>query len=605
MEELTTDEAIGNTSPSYNLEELIKDFKEFEEQSYTKYKDLYEQIKEDRKYIAGEQKDKIDITLTDSTVGEVIPPLGLNIIQNSIKSIVNTYIPNQFKIDYANAPDLNSLVSTFLSEADNSTATVEALTNAVGTGLGVLVFSTDYDIDGSVKPILYSLPDVTNVRLDPAATKLNHADSTKAAIIELKARKWVETTYGITLSSSRNPLIDISEEYDRKEYIPLVTYYIKDDNQVTCYKLVGEDIVEEPTVLPYSYIPIIPVFGESSWTSDNKLNWTGITTLLRPIQRMVNYSYRQVLIRAATVPKNTWVGTEEAIEGKEAYWKNANKTLNPLRIYNGWSKDRKREIPAPIREDSTIRFDDVSSLLKESLSLTNSIVGIPSVGLEANIERTATEVLSNEKLFNNNVRSYIFHLKSAMQLVGLLYAEEQYGQQLYGSIKVTVTAGPDEAMKRQEARVILSQLASYCSTDEQKSKLISATCSIESGNEYVDNFRKSLIPAHTQAEEQANQLLEQANAQLKQKDAELLELQKQLNDIKLQQQLQAYSTEQQMLLNQQKFEQEKELKLMDINSPANLAKEEAEIEKANIALEKEAIGLRKELIRNTSAYTIA
>ena len=589
-----------------NVDELIERFKKFERQSYDKFKDLFEQIKLDRKFISGDQVDTLDHTLTDASIGEGVPLMSLNVVKNAIRTVVNTYLPNTYKWQYTNNQgvdvNLNTIADQFLSDADNSTATVEALSNAVGTALGVLVFSNDYDIDGSIKPVLYSIPDVTNVRLDPNASKLNFADATKAAIVEIKSKEWFKSNYGLEyLNEYYKPLIDISEDYDRKTMMPLITYYEKEDNQVICYKLAGSELLEEPQVLPYSYIPVVPVFGESDWANASKQSWTGITTIMRPIQRMINYAYRQIIIRASKVPKNTWVGGDEALQGREKYWQNSERNLNPIRIYNEYSKDHTRKLDPPHREDNQIVFEDVTALMDKSLQMTNSIVGIPAIGLESEIEKTATEVLSNQKTFNNNVRNYIYHLKYSMQLIGLLFAEEIYKQPLYGKIKVTVVAGPDDAMSKQEARVQLSTYANLITSDEDKRKLLMAECAIEEDNPYINNFANSLQPQPTQGELQAQQMLEQANTEIKNRDAQILELQKQINDLQLQQQLQAYSVEQQILLNNQKFEHEKEMKLLDAQitagNPAEMAKTQAEIDKAQMSVEKEAISLRKEQIK--------
>ena len=590
----------------FDISALIERFKKFESASYTRYKDLFEQIKKDRQFISGNQCDDLDHTLTDASIGEGVPLMSLNVVQNAVRSIVNTYLPNQYKWQYTNSTgvdaNLNSIADQFLSDPDNSTATIEALTNSVSSALGVLVFSNDYDVDGSIKPVLYSIPDVTNVRLDPYASKLNFADATKAAIVEIKSKEWFKTNYNLDyVNEYYKPLIDISEEYDRKTMLPLVTYFEKEDNQVICYKLAGSELLEEPQVLPYSYIPVIPVLGESSWISASKQSWTGITTIMRPIQRMINYAYRQIIIRASKVPKNTWVGGDEALQGREKYWQNSERNLNPIRIYNEYSKDHTRKLDPPHREDNQIVFNDVSELMDKSLQMTNSIVGIPAIGLESQIERTATEVLANQKTFNNNVRNYIYHLKYSMQLIGLLFAEEMYKQPLYGKIKVSVVAGPDDAMSKQEARVQLSTYANLITSDEDKRKLLMAECAIENDNPYINNFANSLQPQPTQGELQAQQMLQQANTEIKNRDAQILDLQKQVNDLQLQQQLQAYSTEQQILLNNQKFEHEKEMKLLDAQitagNPAEIAKTKAEIDKAQMSVEKEAISLRKEQIK--------
>ena len=585
-----------------NVEELIERFKKFERQSYDKFKDLFEQIKLDRKFISGDQCDTLDHTLTDASIGEGVPLMSLNVVKNAIRTVVNTYLPNTYKWQYTNNQgvdvNLNTIADQFLSDADNSTATVEALSNAVGTALGVLVFSNDYDIDGSIKPVLYSIPDVTNVRLDPNASKLNFADATKAAIVEIKSKEWFKTNYGIDyLNEYYKPLIDISEDYDRKTMMPLVTYYEKEDNQVICYKLAGSELLEEPQILPYSYIPVVPVFGESDWANASKQSWTGITTIMRPIQRMINYAYRQIIIRASKVPKNTWVGGDEALQGREKYWQNSERNLNPIRIYNEYSKDHTRKLDPPHREDNQIVFEDVTTLMDKSLQMTNSIVGIPAIGLESEIEKTATEVLSNQKTFNNNVRNYIYHLKYSMQLIGLLFAEEIYKQPLYGKIKVSVVAGPDDAMSKQEARVQLSTYANLITSDEDKRKLMLAMCEIETDNDYVQNFANSLQPQPTQGELQAQQLLEQANNEIKNRDQQIIELQKQVNDLQMQQQLQAYSLDKEIEMSKLKHSQEMEKlilteKLKQAN-PAEQAKTEAEVVKAKASIEKEAISLQK------------
>lgn len=579
----------------FDIKALIDDFTEFESRSYARFKDLYEQIKADRKFIAGAQTDQLDNTL----IGDEVPNCKLNVVQNAIRTVVNSYLPFQYKWSYDN-PDLNTLSNQFLSDVDNYTASVEALSNAVGTALGVIVFSTEEDIDGSIKPIMYSIPDVTNVRLDPDATKLNFADANKAAIVELKSKEWIENNYGLDVSNVDKPLINISEKYDNKKQIPLVTYYVKENNQVVVYKLVNDTLLEEPIVLPYSYIPVVPVFGEQSWTEDNKMTWTGITTQMRSIQRLINYSYRQLLIRCATVPKNTWIGGSLATEGFENEWRNSYKTLSGYLPYNEWDDKHQMKLDPPQRLSNEVQFGDVSQLMQNALGLTNTIIGIPATGLETNVEKIATEVLTNQKTFNNNVRNYLYHLKFSMQLLGMIFAEETLHQPLYGKIKVKVVEGPDGAMEKQEARVQLQSYANLVTTDEAKQKLLMAQCAVEDDNSYIRNFAQSLQPAPSQSELQAQQMIQQANNEIKSRDQQIIGLQKELADLKQQQQIQAYSLEREMILSKQKFEQEKEMKILearlDKNDPVEIMKDDAEITKANLDVQKAAVELRKEQI---------
>lgn len=574
--------------------DIIKDFKAFEESSYNRWHNLYENIKEDRKFIAGDQNDKVDKKL----IGDNVTECRLNVVSNAIRTIVNTYLPNQYKWQYEDQQDLTTKADEFLADADNSTAAVEALQNAIGTGLGVLVFSNDLDIDGNVKSCLYSVSDVTNVRLDPVATKLNFADAKRAAIIELKPKDWIEETYGVG-SFMEKPLIDIQDNYDHKQFMPLVTYYLKRDNQVYVFRMLGAEVVEQIT-LPYSYIPVVPVFGEQVW-DEGKLTYTGITKQMRPIQRLINYSYRQLILRCAKAPKNTWLADRESTEGYGEFYKNSDISLNPFLKYNAWSTDGTRQLPAPTRLSNNFEIDDVSQLMQNALGLTNTIIGIPATGLESEVEKTATEALLNQKTFNNNVRAYLYHLRYTMQLIGLIFAEDVMKQPLYGLIKVSVVEGPDEALKKQEARATLQQMAALITSDVDKQKLLMAECAIETDNEYIRNFSKMLQPQPTLMEQQQQQLLEQANGEIQNRDQQIIQLQQRIAQLEQEQKINAYSLEREMLLAKQKFEQEKEMKILEAqleqSNPTEQAKAEAEVAKARLGVEKEIVALNKEEVK--------
>lgn len=574
--------------------DVIGDFRTFEKSSYDKWNTLYQNIKDDRKYIAGDQNDKVDKKL----IGDNVTECRLNVVGNAVRTIVNTYLPNQYKWSYESQEELTRKADEFLADIDNNTAAVEALSNAIATGLGVLVFSTDYDIDGSVKPCLYSISDVTNVRLDPVATKLNFADAKRAAIIELKPKEWIEDTYGVG-SFMEKPLIDIQDNYDHKQYMPLVTYYLKKDNTINVYKLMGTEIVEQIT-LPYSYIPVVPVFGEQIW-DDGKLTYCGITRQMRPIQRLINYAYRQLILRCAKAPKNTWLADTESTENYGEFYKSSDISLNPFLKYRAWSTDGKRQLPPPTRLPNNFEIDDVNTLMQNALGLTNTIIGIPATGLESEVEKSATEALLNQKTFNNNVRAYLYHLRYSMQLIGLVFAEDAMQQPLYGMIKVNVIEGPDEALKKQEARVTLQQMGALITSDVDKQKLLMAECAVETDNEYVRNFGQMLQPQPTLMEQEQQQMLEQANNEIKSRDQQILQLQQRIAQLENDQKINAYSLEREMLLNKQKFEQEQQMKILEAqlkqSNPAEQAKIEAEVVKAKSNIEKELIELRKEQVK--------
>lgn len=576
---------------------IIDDFNEFEENSRNKWRDLFEDIKDARNYMSGEQYYDDDKNM----LGPDRLKSKINIVQNSVRTIVNSYLPHQYKWTTSDK-ELTTIGNEFQNNPDNITATIEALTNSVSTGLGVIVVSNDIDFDGSIKTIMYSVPDVTSVLLDPNIVKLNGTDQEKCAIIELKPVEFIKEEYGFDMVNDK-PMVDISIPYDHKKFMALVTYYVKnkETQNIDVFKLLNNKVVEY-TELQMTYIPVIPVFGEQTWQDDDKVTYQGIVKQLKPIQRLVNYSYTQLLERLSRAPKNTWCASSESIEGFEQYYKNADKSLNPLLLYNEWTADHKNQLKAPERISNEIQYADVSGILNNSLGLTNTIVGIPNTGLETEVTKTATEVLTNEKTFNNNIRCYIQHLRYSLQVVGMCVFEFITNRKLFGILKIDMCEGPDAAMKKQEARIQLQQYATLITSDDDKRKLLIAEANIESDNEYITEFKNSLGHVPSKEELEAQQLIQQANQKIQELNSQNLELQKQVNELQMQARINSFSTEQQLILANNKHKNDMEMKLLEarINGQDVEIKTEAELVKADAEIQKEALQLRQEELKTAN-----
>ena len=580
---------------------MIKSFKDFQKKSRKKYKALIDDIKSNKKYVAGDQYSKSDIEIlgNDRTENQ------LNIVKNAIRTITNTYRESTYRWDVTDtttnkkSDTLNQFGINFLEDPDNDTAIVEALESSVAFGLGVLVLTTDYNVDGTPEPVLYSIKDIENVYLDPDISKTNGSDACAAAIVELKSRKWVESNYGIDISSIDKPAVDIEQEYDRKEYMPLVTYWTKTKGQVVCYKMIGNEMIEEIS-RPMTYIPVIPVFGEKT-ILDDEWSWTGIVNQMKGVQKLINYAYSNILVRLATSPKNVWLGESESIEGNEKYYRDSNKTLNPLLIYNKWSADGKRELEAPQRMSNEIQLGDVGEMFSQSLQMVNAIIGIPAVGLESEVEKSATEVLTAEKTFQNNVRAYIYNLKASLKVVGMCLFELVQGQQLFGSIKINMIQGPEEGLKKQEARVILQQMAPLLTEPQDQRKLLMAMANVEDDNQYIKTLVEILQPMPTQQEMKDQELINQANEEIKSRDAQIAQLTKELEDTKRQIELKGYALEREFTL--ENFKHRNELEKMILQSKLDgqlsdkdlvgMAQEQEvkkmEIEKEGLKMESQAM----------------
>ena len=583
--------------------DVIKEFKDFQKRSRKKYKSLINRIKDERKYLSGDQYSKEDIDL----LGKDRTSNKLNVVKNVIRTISNTYRETTYRwkvTDVATNKDsitLNQFGLNFLQDPDNDTAVVEALESAVAFGLGVLVLSTDLSIDGSPEPVLYCLKELSNVYLDPDISKTNGADATAAAIVELKSKKWVESNYGIEISMIDTPNVDIDEEYDRKEYMPLVTYWTKENGQVTCYRMLGNDIIEA-VPLPLTYIPVVPVFGEKGYIDDDS-TWIGVVNQMKGVQKLINYAYSNILVRLATSPKNTWLCDSESVEGNEKYYRDSNKTLNPLLIYNKWSADGKRELEAPQRMSNQIELGDVGEMFSQSLQMVNNIIGIPAIGLESEIEKSATEVLTAEKTFQNNIRAYIYNLKASLKVVGMCLFELVSGQPMYGAIKINCIQGPEEGMLKQEARVILQQMAPLLTEPQDQRKLLLAMANVEKDNEYVNTLVEILQPMPTAQEMQDQELINQANQEIKQRDVQIAQLQKELEDTKRQMELKGYALEREFTLENFKHKNELEKMILQHKLEGTLTDKDLmemanEQEKQKMELEREALKTDNEVMKS-------
>lgn len=589
-------EGFGENFGTETEFDVIASWKKFEKRSRKKWKNLIDRIKEDKKYLGGDQFTKEDTDI----LGKDRAQNRLNVVANAVRTIVNTYREQPYRwrvVDNSTQKDselLNQAGITFLESPENSTACLEALESSVAFGLGVLVVTTDYGVDGSPEPTLYTISDLENVYLDPELSKLNGADQTEAAIVELKSRRWVENNYGIDISTLDQPQVEISQEYDRKEYMPLVTYWVKREGQVTCYRLIGNDAVEV-IPLPMTYIPVIPLFGEK-YFNDGEEQWHGIVDQMKGVQKLINYAYSNILVRLATSPKNVWLGESESIEGNEKYFRDSNKTLNPLLIYNKWSADGKRELEKPERISNEIQLGDVGEMFSQSLQMVNSIIGIPAIGLESETEKTATEVLTSSKVFQNNIRAYIYNLRSSLVVAGMCLFELIQGQPLYGAIKISCVQGPDEGLKKQEARVILQQMTPLLTEPQDQRKLLMAMANVEQDNEYVRSLVELLQPMPTAQEMQDQELINQANNEIKQRDMQIAQLTKELEDTKRQIELKGYALEREFTLEQFKHRNELEKMILQSKldgslSEKDLAEMANEQEKQKMEIEREGMKL--------------
>lgn len=510
-----------------NIEELLEDYKKFQTRSHDYYKDFFDRIKEDRDFLYGSHFDESD----DKRFGKTRMKGQIDIVSNTIRSITNQYSTSPFAW-LTTDEQVNDIATRFLNESNVRSNIVKGLKNGIGFGLGFIVLSTDTNKNGEVVPTLYSIPKVTNVYFDPDSIETDGSDACKCIIVDIKSKDWVKNTYGeeFVTGKDERPLFDIDESYGEDE-MPLITYYVKNKNSVSVYKLLNDGLVEDPTELIMDRLPVIPIYGEEVFI-DDKICYQGIVRQVRPIQKLIDYTYSQLCERLAKSPKNAWVGTKEALEGYEEYYKNFDKSLNPLLIYNKYD-DKNQANEAPSRQDMTIQYADLTSVLQNSLGLMQSITGVQSIGIpDTKVEMTATEALLNAKTFTNCIRNFFDNLKESFKSAGCVFL------QLMGyDLEVKVEQGPEDEMQRQTARAELLQLTQLVPEDK-RIDLVGAITSTMDDNQFVRKFNQAIFqganPEVMRMQQQMQEMQQQFQQQLQQQQQANQQLQRDLQQAQVQ-----------------------------------------------------------------------
>lgn len=588
-----------------DIEEAMRSFHDFEHRASSKRSTQIDRIKEDRAVMAGDQWSKDDRRL----VGRGRVRRTINVTNNAVNAVVNNYIGYPYAY-FSGDAELDGLMAAWLKTKSNERAIKEALSGSVAFGLSYLCIGTDTvsDMQGSMEiPVVYTVPDVANIYYDPDSVELDGSDAIEAAIVELRSKNYVKARYGeeFTEHTSAMPFVNVSSNKN-EDVMAIVTYYKVEDGSCVCYRMIGDQFLQDPVDIGIDRVPIIPVYGEQTW-DDDEIIYQGIVRKATPVQRLINMCFTQLGERMAMSPKPVFMTTPEAIEGYSEGYKTFQYNINPLALYNDKSADGKRDLPAPIRMDNKVEFGDLTGIISSNLELMASITGVDSRGMFAQdnkTELTATEVLSSEKQYQTNIRHYFDNLRSSFKTLGELVLK-LLG---YGEVTLEVTQGPDEQMQRQVARNELITLAGIV-PDQQKTALVDGIL-LSSGNNAIlrDTYaRMHQVPAPTAMEEQMGMTIEQMKQAIEERDQKMQEMQQQL-DFYEKSTVETDKNNQNTLLQKEidhRYKQEDMILQAQLDQGLNADKAMADAQKAEMDLERQAIQLDTTKVKAMAEQTKA
>lgn len=574
------------------VQDAIEAWQKFESRANAKRSTQIDRIKEDREFLSGNQWDDDDFKIIDGTRAK----RTVNVLGNSVNSTVNVYASYPYKF-YSPDEEIDRACEAFLKSGSNSRAPYDALYSNVAFGLAYMAIGSEQVMDpetGEVVdvPALYNIEKVENVYYDPDSVEMDGHDAMEAGIVEYRSKEWVRAKYGDEWAPEKGVRAIVNTSDNKSvDTMAIVTYYRMHGGKCQVYRLLNNDFLDEPVELGIDRIPVFPVYGERSWVNDTVV-WQGLVRKGAPIQKLLNYAFTQLCERMAQAPKSAFIAEPEAVEGYSDGYRNFNRNINPLLLYNRWSADHKIEYQPPTRVDNKVQFDDITGIIASNLDLLSTITGVDAKGImlgEAP-EKTATEVLQGERQTQCTIRHFYANLRDTFKAVG-----ETVLQLLgLGKTVLEVIQGPENGIELQVARQELMTLMSVVPEDKRMS-LVNGIFLTHPDNAVMKNVfgAINMNPGPSPIEMQQQDVIEQMKAAIGQKDMQIQELNEQIKRYEMFQDNNERDLHAQFAKSamEHKYKQEDMILQAQLDQGLDADKAAMDVQKSQMELEKQAIQL--------------
>lgn len=447
-------------------------------------------------------------------------------------------------------------------EADNDvkSALIDAFRKCVLTGYGFLVISTDVDeFTGEPRIVLESVKQLQSVAMDPAITTVSGSDAEEGALVNYIGVKKARRLYGDDVAPFDYPRTSTIINFGNMQQwgcpadqVAVVSYYVKENDGVHFYKIVGDKVVHD-AVLPIKYIPIIRLAGNEIFEKD-QINYDGIIRQTLDLELGANQAYSTLIERCGRSVKASYLSHVKAFDGLEKQVQACDKE-DAMAVY--WKGDIE---PKPLVEQ--FQTGDLQAVIQTTRTLMEDVVGIPLTGIpDTSPEKTATEIMRQQTSKESNTAQYFNHAFTASQVLSKIFIELLNGGE---DLQFTLENGPAVITRQMKARQELTALGAIC-PDEMKPVLavyFAKTLEDDIGSDMVNNMIANLPPniqyldEDSEMDAQAVHTLEQMKAVMEQQQAmldEQIAKNKELEDQLQMMQIDAVQAREDRILDWQKF----------------------------------------------------
>lgn len=447
-------------------------------------------------------------------------------------------------------------------EADNDvkSALIDAFRKCVLTGYGFLVVSTDVDeLTGDPKIVLESVKQLQSVAMDPAITTVSGSDAEEGALVNYIGVKKARRLYGDDVAPFDYPRTSTIINFGNMQQwgcpadqVAVVSYYVKENDGVHFYKIVGDKVVQD-VILPIKFIPIIRFAGNEIYEKD-QINYDGIIRQTLDLELGANQAYSTLIERCGRSVKASYLSHVKAFDGLEKQVQACDKE-DAMAVY--WKGDVE---PKPLVEQ--FQTGDLQAVIQTTRTLMEDVVGIPLTGIpDSSPEKTATEIMRQQTSKESNTAQYFNHAFTASQVLSKIFIELLNGGE---DLQFTLENGPSVITRQMKARQELTALGAIC-PEEMKPVLavyFAKTLEDDIGSDMVNNMIANLPPniqyldEESEMDGQAVHTLEQMKAVMEQQQAlldEQISKNKELEDQLQMMQIDAVQAREDRMLDWQKF----------------------------------------------------
>ncbi len=249
--------------------------------------------------------------------------------------------------------------------------------------------------------------------------------------------------------------------------------WMADDIQVKWIKATGDEIIEE-TTFPSRFIPLIPIIGNEDYINGERI-LCGMTRRMMDSSRAYNYSRTADIETGALQPKAPFVGMQEAIEGYETYWQEANSSSRSILPFNGFVEVNgvTQAIPAPQRQNPPQIGSGFGNLSLQAFNDLQASVGMyrENLGAQTNAN-SGVAIQSRQRQGDTATFHYVDNAAKSMQqcarivmdMIPRLYDTKRQARMLGEDGETSVvTVDPDGQLRKdgKKAVVINPSIGAY------------------------------------------------------------------------------------------------------------------------------------------------